>query len=99
MDHQQELQSLQERFQIIKKSLDREKLQQQLQELELESQKSGFWDDSGHAQKIMKKIGGIQKDIEAFNSIEIQLQDLNSILSLVAQDPSMEANFKSEIKL
>jgi len=98
MDHQQELQSLQERFQIIKKSLDREKLQQQLQELELESQKSGFWDDSGHAQKIMKKIGGIQKDIEAFNSIEIQLQDLNSILSLVAQDPSMEANFKSEIK-
>src|SRR3989344_1522463 len=99
MDYTQELQSLEERFGIIKKSIDRDQLQQQVSELEAESQKAGFWNDSNYAQKVMKKIGGIGKDIQAFDSIEKQLQDLNSMISLVSADPSMEANLKSEIKI
>jgi peptide chain release factor 2 len=98
MDYTQELQSLKERFDIIKKSIDREELQKQAGGLEAESQKTGFWDDSGHAQKIMKKIGNLQKEIESFDSILAQLKDLKSMLPLVAQDPGMEGNLKSEIK-
>lgn len=98
MDFQQELTSLKERFEIIKKSIDRGQLQKQLSQLEEQSQKSGFWEDSNHAQKIMKKIGGIQKDLESFDSIETQIHDLSPMLSLVTEDPSMEPNLKSEIK-
>lgn len=98
MDFQQELLSLQERFEIIKKSLDRDLLQRRLRELEAQSLKPDFWNDSGHAQKIMKKIGGIQKDIEAIGSIETQIKDLKSMVTLAAEDQSLATDLKSEIK-
>lgn len=98
MDFQQELSSLEERFDIIKKSLDRDKLQKHLRELEAESMKNDFWSDSESAQKIMKKVSSLQKDIESFDSIETQVKDLRSMVALTAEDQSLAANLKSEIK-
>ena len=98
MDFTQELTNLRERFEIIKKSLDRDVLQKHLRELEAQSLKPGFWDDSQNAQKVMKKIGGMQKDLDAFDSIETQISDLKSMIPLLAQDPLLESNLKLEIK-
>src|SRR3990167_2118698 len=98
MDFTQELTNLRERFEIIKKSLDRDVLQKHLRELEAQSLKPGFWDDSQNAQKVMKKIGGMQKDLDAFDSIETQISDLKSMIPLLVQDPSLESNLKLEIK-
>ncbi len=98
MDFQQNLSDLEQRFEIIKKRLNRDNMQKSLRELEVESQKSGFWNNSGHAQKIMKKIGSIQKDLENFDSIEKEIINLKSMVSLAIEDQSLAANLTSEIK-
>lgn len=98
MDSEQELNSIEERFGIIKKSLDRDALQKHLRELEAQSLKSDFWSDSQSAQKVMKKIGSIGKDIGAFDSIESQIGNLKGMISLAGQDLSLEPNLKSEVK-
>lgn len=98
MDFQQELSDLEQRFEIIKKRLNRDDLQKSLRELEAESLKSDFWNDSGHAQKIMKKIGSIQKDIENFDSIEKEIAELKSMVSLAIEDQTLVASLTTEIK-
>ncbi|MBI3342363.1 peptide chain release factor 2 [Candidatus Curtissbacteria bacterium] len=99
MDYQQELASLEERFELISKSFDPEKIKNELGQLENESSKTDFWENSGHAQKIMKKIGDKQKEMETYESIAKELEELRSLLPLLAQDQSLTKNFNSELKI
>lgn len=98
MDNQQALSNLEERFEIIKKNFDIDLRQKRLRELEAQSLKPDFWNDSQTAQKVMKKIADINSEIESVNNLEKEIQDLKSMLSMGQEDAQMEKEVGVEIK-
>ncbi len=98
MDNQQVLTNLEERFVIIKKNFDTDLKAKKRRELEAESLKPNFWDDSGRAQKVMKQIADINAEIKAVETIEKDLADLRSMFSMLADDPQMTKEVEIELK-
>lgn len=98
MDNQQQINQLKENFQLIKQNFNRDDLLKQRRELEAKSEKEDFWQDSNHAQKVMKKIASINKEIEDIDSIEKDLEDLNSLAQISESDESIQRSLGQEIK-
>lgn len=70
------LEDIKNRFEIIKKSFNRDQKQQELDDLQKESQKEGFWQDSQKASRIMQKIASFGEEIAAYASLENDLKEL-----------------------
>src|SRR3989344_4689896 len=98
MDYQKQISELKDRFQTIKKSFDRENKQKELRELEAQSAKPDFWQDSQNAQKIMKKIDQLKGEIEDFDYLEKNLADLESIIAQ-NEEEKLESEIKKELKI
>lgn len=97
MDNQQKLNELEVRFKIIKDNFDLAKKEQDLKEFEAKSLKGDFWNDSQSAQKTMKRIAQVQKEIEDFNSFEKDLADLGSMVNSTQTDENMSAEIAKEL--
>ena len=97
MDNSQKLANLQSRFEIIKKSFDTDVKRKELRGLEAKSTNVDFWQDSRAAQKVMKKIALIQKEIEDFGNLEKELLDLKSMISMSASDESLAIEVTAEL--
>lgn len=98
MDLNQQLANLKERLALIKGSFDRNQKQKELSELELQSTKADFWEDRQAAQKTMKRIASITKDIETFDTISGDFEELDGMISLSQNDPSLTAEIEKELK-
>ncbi|MBI2599042.1 peptide chain release factor 2 [Candidatus Curtissbacteria bacterium] len=98
MDHQQELSSLKDRFEVIRKNFDIEARRGKLKELEAKSQEPDFWADSQSAQKIMKQIADIGEEIESVKSLDKEITGLGPMLSISQDDPQMAKEVSLELK-
>lgn len=98
MDAQQKIAELKERFAMISSKFNVDQLQKEFRELEAESMKSGFWDDQKEAQRVTRKMSGIQKDIETFESLQKDLLEIDTLLKLSQDDPKMAVDVAKEIK-
>lgn len=98
MDKQQALDDFSSRYQIIAQKFRKEEKQRTLRELEAESLKADFWQDSKGARKTMKKIADISGEIAAFDAIQEEISSLVSMMPLTADDPSLEKEFSGEVK-
>lgn len=94
---QSKLHSLKERFQIISDQIDREKVHQEIRELEAQMNKPGFWDDQQQAQTISRQLSEKQKLLEALTNLESRLKDALEISheetmleDLVQEDKDLE---------
>ncbi len=84
------LNELKNKLNQIKDSMKIESLKGQLQELEAESTKDGFWNDQENSSKVFSKIKSIQRKINSYEKIEEEIKNLfemNELLNLeVDQD-------------
>lgn len=78
MDNSQKIAELRDRFEVIKKGLDRDKQQKELKGLEAKSLEPNFWRDTQNAQKVMRQIATINEDLAAFESIEKRLSTFDN---------------------
>ncbi len=98
MENQQNINDLLERYEIIKKSFDPLQSQKELRELEAKSNMPAFWQDTQNAKKIMKKIANIQREIETFENLNKDINDLKGMLDLGENDFNMEQELTRELK-
>lgn len=98
MDPQQKIDELKGRFQVISASFDTEAKQQELRAQEALSLKGDFWQDSQSAQKVMKRISAVQKEIGDFKSLEKDLSDIQGMFALSQADNSMSTDLNKELK-
>ncbi len=63
----------------IVKNLDLEKKRERLLNLQNETLKENFWEDSVHAKEVMREVGALQEEI---NSIDSLKGDINSLVEI-----------------
>ncbi len=89
---QDRLKSLQERLKKISDSLDREKLRGEIRELEAQTMKEGFWNDSQQASSISQKLADKQKTLESLKTLQSRINNAVEI----SQEQSMMEDLKKE---
>src|SRR3990167_7025987 len=98
MDYQKQITELKERFETVKNGFDREEKQKELRELEAQSMKPDFWQDSQNAQKIMKKIDKLKGEIEDFDYLEKNLTGLGALIGEAKEEEKLAKELEKEVK-
>lgn len=98
MELNQWLTNLKERLALIKGSFDRDQKQKELAELEEQGGKADFWQDQQVAQKTMKRIASIAKDIETFDSLSGGLEEMDGMISVSESDAKLKGEIEKELK-
>ena len=67
--------------------------------LDAEMARSGFWDDNESAQKVLQKRSGLQRSIEIWKNLEKEGEDLGALLELSVEeeDPSVDEEIQSSL--
>ena len=71
---QQNLEDLKKRFELVKKSFDRQGKQKELERLQAQSSQPGFWQDHQNAAKVMQKIARLSEEISAYDDLQKNLE-------------------------
>ncbi len=98
MELNQWLLNLKERIARIKGSFDRDQKQKELAELEAQSSKADFWKSQQVAQKTMKRIASIAKDIETFDNLTNGIEEMDGMIALSASDAKLAGEIEKELK-
>ncbi len=70
--------------------------QAQLEQLEKQVEQPDFWNDSTSAQRVMKSTSNLKNEVEGWNKIKQQIQDLVELVKL--DDESLRLDIESEIQ-
>ncbi|ALB48206.2 MAG: peptide chain release factor 2 [Clostridium beijerinckii] len=73
-------------------SLDRDRLEKELNELEYQMQEAGFWDDIKRAEEVTKKSKLIKDKIENFDKLKSQIEDIEVLKEIMEDDDEESAN-------
>ena len=95
MDIPAKLTDLEDRYELVKGRFERDKKQEELKNLEAQTQAPDFWQDSPKAQSVMKKISTLDEEINTFDQIEKELYDLSAMVDLAGSDPQIEKELGS----
>jgi len=98
MDINQKFTELKKHFDQIKKGFNKEELQNELKTLKAESAKVDFWRDKESAQKTMKRIATLTNDLQTFDNLAKELEELVGMVSLAQEDISMQHEIEAELK-
>ena len=80
------------------------KLKSQIEELEKESAKEGFWDDLENSQKVLQKTKQLKDKVAAFNALKGEWEDLSTLIELAIDEgdesllPEIEESFNTLTK-
>lgn len=94
-----EIQNLEKRANTLESSIKPHEKNQLIKELEAKSMKNDFWSDVITAKKTMKKIAGLQKEVEDLEGIRTRVSDLKELAGLSKQLGEESHNdLRSELK-
>ena len=69
---------------------DISKLEKELKDLEVETLKEYFWQDTKHSNKVLAKIKSIKNKVNEYRKIESEIQNLNELTELTNMEPDEE---------
>ena len=76
---------------------DFENKTKKLDQLNLEINKKGFWDNPQYAQKVSIEASTIEKSITSLSSLENDLKELKELIELTEEENINEADYQDEI--
>ncbi len=91
---QDKLKILKDRFGKVSETIDRDKLQTEIREIEAQTMKEGFWNDPQESSNITRKLSEKQKTLATLLDLE---QRINNALEM-ASEPSMLDDLTKEVK-
>lgn len=65
---------------------DLSKIRSEIAELQEESFKEGFWDDSSKAQKTMQKINELKKQVEEYDNLIQEIEDAEILIEMILEE-------------
>src|SRR5690348_12696523 len=91
----QRLAAVREQLEPLAASVDVEELERKAAELEGEMGAPGFWDDQERAAKVSAEHARLTRRIEDFNSLVGEVDDLEGLAELAAEDESIMDELES----
>lgn len=82
----EKLNELEERMALVTRSFPQAAKEKDLSEAENNSLDQDLWKDPMRAQKVMKKISDLKNEIETFDSLQNELNDLKSLAKFTKED-------------
>ncbi|MFU7516963.1 peptide chain release factor 2 [Clostridium sp. HCS.1] len=76
----------------LRASLDKEALEKQLQELDLQMQEQGFWEDIKRAEEVTKESKRIKDKIDKFSSLVTRVEDVEILSQLIEENDEDSIN-------
>ncbi|MDD5948386.1 MAG: peptide chain release factor 2 [Lachnospiraceae bacterium] len=74
----------------VRDSLDLEHKAFQLEDLEHSMEVPGFWDDVEHSQEVMRKVKALKADMEGYQALEQQMEDILTLIEMGYEEPDEE---------
>lgn len=94
-----ELQSYENTLQEVKDSLDLEGKSKRIEELEMEMEAPGFWDDPDSSNKKMKELKNLKDTRDLCVKLETQYSDIETLIEMgyEEEDEEMTAEIRGEL--
>lgn len=94
-----ELQGYEDMLQEVKESLDLEGKTKRIEELEMEMEAPGFWDDPEISNRKMKELKNLKDTKELCEKLGTQYSDIGTLIEMgyEEEDPEMTAEIRSEL--
>ncbi|MGG7176903.1 peptide chain release factor 2 [Clostridium paraputrificum] len=84
--------SLKENIEEMGAHFDKEALEKQVKELELQMQENGFWDDIKRAEDVTKESKRIKDKLDRHNNLVSRIEDIEVLRELMEEDDEESAN-------
>lgn len=91
-----ELATYKEPLAEVRSSLDLDFKIQKIEELQMEMEAPGFWDNPDVSNKKMKELKDLQGVVETMNGLETQYDDIMMLIEMAEDDESMADEVESE---
>lgn len=86
-----EINRLKPEIESLVKTLKIEKIESELKELELETSKQGFWDDSKNSQSVLSKISEYSGKIKEYAKLKNEFEEIEILIELSCQDDDISS--------
>ena len=93
-----ELFSFKEPLAEVRSSLDIDNKVQKIEELQMEMEAPGFWDNPDVSNKKMKLLKDLQSTVETMDNLDSQYEDIFTLIEMAEEDDSMAEDVASEFE-
>src|SRR5215208_4976766 len=93
----QRIARVREQLKLLSEYLDPAALEAQATELERRMGEPGFWDDQETAAKVGAEHARIKRRLDTFNGLQTDVADLEGLLELSEEDPSIAAELEEQL--
>ncbi|MBT7897029.1 MAG: PCRF domain-containing protein, partial [Flavobacteriales bacterium] len=97
MINKEQVLKITERKDTLFKFLNIDSKEEELVKLEKEIIKSNFWDNPKDAERTLKNKKKIQIWVDAYNLIQNNIEELNILIELLADDDEINSQYKKAI--
>ena len=94
----QRLAAIREQLALLADYLDPTALRGRVSELEAAMGEPGFWDDNAAASRTSSEHARISRKLETFLALQADVADLEGLVELAAEDPSMAADVEAAVR-
>lgn len=84
------LNSYREPLERLSGSLGLEEKKERIEQLELDMEAPGFWEDLEESQKVVKEVKGLKDQVEGYEGLREQFEDIETLIEMAAEEEDEE---------
>lgn len=92
------IEDIQKRFNELAKVFDERAIEGEIENLESQTAKDGFWDNSQVAQEVLKKLKELKEKYELFKEMKSKIEDMNVGIELADEDEEFAENLEEVVE-
>lgn len=84
------LNSYREPLEKLSGSLGLEEKKERIEQLELDMEAPGFWEDLEESQRVVKEVKGLKDQVEGYEGLKGQFEDIETLIEMAAEEDDEE---------
>lgn len=93
-----ELTTYKEPLSEVRSSLDLDNKIQRIEELQMEMEAPGFWDNPDASNKKMKELKDLQSQVEIMDGLDTQYEDIMTLIEMAEEDEELASEVETEFE-
>ena len=84
------LNSYREPLEKLSGSLGLEEKKERIEQLELDMEAPGFWEDLEESQKVVREVKGLKDQVEGYEGLKGQFEDIETLIEMASEEEDEE---------